>query len=193
MQELKRQIRRQKVKMFFLSLIIWGIGSIGFAWLIYSKEMERGTSSTQAMESIMPWGIGFAGVLLVWILAVFIVVDIKDDYNKELNSLTESEKAELEQEIRGIDLFRVKLTVGNSLVILNANGYTLKLIHIRNINRVYMKQVVKLKRRMTDSFVIHFHTKSGKEILSSAIAVTDPVYPMVEAIVDNLARRIKKR
>ena len=190
MGELKRQIRRQKAKIILLALALWLAASAGFAGFIYSEELERAATAAQALEQIAPWGIGLAAILLLWIVAVILVLECKDDHNKVLKSLTEVEKETLEREIVGRNLFQLKFTAGRSLVILNANGYTLKLIPIRDIAQIYMKESPGARPRLPNFLVVHLHTKSGKKIRSSVIAVTEPIYPLVEAVFDELASRL---
>jgi len=190
MKSLKRQINRQKAKIIILSIVIWILSSIGFTWLLYNKEMERVKNvSAQAIEGVLPWGVGFAAVALLWGLIVLIIVELKDNHNKGLKRLTEEERLELEQMV-DIDFFKLKLTMGELLVVLNANGYTLKIIPIRDIARVYMKRNGPAKPRYSAFDVIHFCMKSGKTIRSSAVAITDPIYPIIKMNVDSLAERI---
>ena len=192
MQELKKQIRKQKTKVILWAILSWAAAGVLFSWFIYSEEIDRMVSAEQAIKSALPWGICFAAVLLVWLLVMFIVLEVKDDHNKVLAGLTEVEKEKLAHEIDGENLFLLKLTVGNSLVILNANSYTLKLIPIKSITQARMVNLPGAKRRMADTAVMYFHTDSGKEIRSSAIAVTDPVYPIVKIVFDKLSSRVKK-
>ena len=190
MRELKRQIRRQKAKVILLALALWLAASVGFAAFMYDEQLERAATAAQALEQIAPWGLGFAAISLLWILAVILVLEYKDDHKRVLQGLTELESETLARETVGSNLFRLKFTAGSTLVILNANGYTLKLIPIRDITQIRMEKSSGAKPRLPNFSVMHLRTKSGKQIRSSAIAVTDPLHPLMEAVFDDLASRV---
>ena len=195
MREIKKQINKQKTKTIKLVIVIWLLASISFTWFIYDEAMNRkaGAIPAQAIEEVLPWGIGFSAISLLWVFAVLLVTEIKDKNSKVFRKLTKEEKMELEQEMADIDLFEMKLTVGTSIAILNANGYTLKLIPIKDIDKMYVRREkpFRHRQRLPDFYVMHFHMKSGQKILSSAIQVTDPIWPIVKTVFDNLAARIE--
>jgi len=192
MSELTRQIRRQKTKNIFMALGVWLAASVVFAGFIYNDQLEnsRVVAATPVFKNVLIWGGGLAALFLLFVLAVLIIAELKDDHKKVLNSLAEAERETLEQEIAGLNLFLLKITVTSSFVILNANGYTLKLIPIKDITKMRMFKMPGARPRNSNFSVIHFHTKSGKNIRSSAIAVTDPIYPLIKNIFDDLASEI---
>ena len=194
MREIKKQINKQKTKTIKLVIVIWLLASISFTWFIYDEAMNRTVNAipAQAIEEVLPWGIGFSAISLLWVFAVLLVTEIKDKNSEVFRKLTKEEKMELEQEMADIDLFEMKLTVGTSIAILNANGYTLKLIPIKDIDEMYIRREKPIwhKQRLPDFYVMHFHMKSGQKILSSAIPITDPIWPIVKTVFDNLATRI---
>lgn len=195
MQEFKKQIRRQKIKIIMLSLLLGSIASVGFTWFVYHDATRKYANIQQASEI---WnrasfaGVLFASVSFVFIGVVFVIAEIKDNHKQVLKSLTEQEREKFFQEIEGKKLFQGKLMVGTSLVTLNANGYALKLIPIKDMERAYMKWKQKVKGRL-HFVVICFHMKTGEVIKSSAIDVRTLIYRDIKPIFDNLTSQIEEK
>lgn len=142
--------------------IIWGaigVWAIFAAFLFYIDNLF-GRRYGQNYYPNRHWLFIFAVIGAGLILGIILCFTLFDDTNKKLGKLGEAELQRLNQQVENKDLYKNIATATDLFLILNYNGFWLKLIPITEV-----KQIDVLKGRVRGGVYTHLSVQTGEKTI----------------------------